>query len=232
MLADHVLYIDSEALIVDKPAGLPVDPPRDGALSVQNHLVALMLGYREWPLPVHRLDRDTSGCLMLGRSAKAHKRLALAFEAGLVAKRYLAVLDGVPQGAMVGGAMVGEGGTIDLPLAKTSSAEAGWRIVPGAGLKGAKVARTAWTLIAIADGRALVELRPETGRTHQLRVHAASGLGLPIVGDAVYGAAHAGGLMLHAADLALERPGKPRIAAHAPFPPRFAALGFADPDAG
>lgn len=96
MLADHVLYLDSEALIVDKPQGLPVDPPRDGGLSVDNHLQALMLGYREWPRPVHRLDRDTSGCLMLGRSEKAHKRLGQAFEAGLVEKRYLAILDGIP----------------------------------------------------------------------------------------------------------------------------------------
>ena len=227
MLADHVLYLDSEALIVDKPSGLPVDPPRDGSLSVENHLQALMLGYREWPRAVHRLDRDTSGCLMLARSAKAHKRLSLAFEAGLVEKRYLAVIDGVPDPDGLG-----ESGMIDLPLVKVSTKEEGWRIIPAKdGAKGAKAARTQWELMSVADGRALISFRPETGRTHQLRVHALAGLGHAITGDINYGTAHSGGLMLHAADLRLEREGKTLIIAHAPFPARFAALGFADPDA-
>jgi tRNA pseudouridine32 synthase/23S rRNA pseudouridine746 synthase len=223
MLADHVLHIDSEALIVDKPAGLPVDAPRDGSLSVENHLQSLMLGYREWPRAVHRLDRDTSGCLMLGRSEKAHKRLSLAFEQGLVEKRYLAIIDGVPEG---------ESGTIDMPLTKVSTKEEGWRIIPAAeDSKGAKAARTRWEVMSIADGRALIAFHPETGRTHQLRVHAASGLGHAIVGDPVYGTAHEGGLMLHAVDLRLAREGKTLISGHAPFPARFVALGFTDPDA-
>lgn len=223
MLVDNVLYLDSEALIVDKPAGLPVDAPRDGSLSVENHLQSLMLGYREWPRAVHRLDRDTSGCLMLGRSDKAHKRLSLAFEQGLVEKRYLAILDGVPEG---------ESGLIDMALTKVSTKEEGWRIIPAeTGTKGAKAARTAWELMSVADGRALISFRPETGRTHQLRVHAASGLGHAIVGDPMYGSTHDGGLMLHAVDLRLAREGKSLIEAHAPFPTRFAALGFNDPDA-
>lgn len=223
MLADHVLYLDSEALIVDKPQGLPVDPPRDGALSVENHLQALMLGYREWPRPVHRLDRDTSGCLMLGRSDKALKRLGQAFEAGLVEKRYLAILDGIP---------AEEAGTVTMWLGKTSTKEDGWRIVPmPEGSKGAKSSRTHWELMATADGRALVSFRPESGRTHQLRVHSASGLGFPITGDAQYGSTHPGTMMLHASHLRLERPGKALITAHAPMPGRFRALGFTDPDA-
>ena len=223
MLADHILYFDSEALIVDKPAGLPVDAPRDGGLSVDNHLQALMLGYREWPRAVHRLDRDTSGCLMLGRSIKAHKRLSDAFAAGLVTKRYLAIIDGVPDG---------ESGSIDMALSKVSSAAEGWKMVAAApGAAGAKAASTLWEVMAVADGRALVAFRPATGRTHQLRVHAASGLGHAIVGDPIYGAAHPAGMMLHAANLALVRDGKSPIAAHAPFPARFAALGFRDPDA-
>lgn len=223
MLADHVLYIDSEALIVDKPQGLPVDPPRDGSLSVENHLQALMLGYREWPRPVHRLDRDTSGCLMLGRSEKAHKRLGQAFEAGLVEKRYLAILDGIP---------AEESGLVEMHLVKTSTREDGWRIVPAEeGTKDAKASRTHWEVMATADGRALVSFRPETGRTHQLRVHAASGVGFPISGDAQYGSDHPGTMMLHASHLRLERPGKALIDAHAPMPDRFKALGFTDPDA-
>lgn len=219
MLSDHILYFDSEALIVDKPTGLPVDPPRDGGLSVENHLQGLMLGNREWPKAVHRLDRDTSGCLMFGRSTKAHKRLSDAFAAGRVAKRYLAILDGEPDG---------EAGTIDLALAKVSTKEDGWRIVVS---DNGKAAVTDWEVMAMADGRTLVALRPRTGRTHQLRVHCATGLGCAIVGDSVYGSADPAGLMLHAANLALTREGKAAIAAHAPFPARFAALGFSDPDA-
>ncbi len=219
MLTDHVLHLDSEALILDKPAGLPVDAPRDGSLSVENHLQSLMFGYRSWPRSVHRLDRDTSGCLMLGRSDKAHKRLALAFEQGLVRKRYLAVITGIPEG---------ESGEITMALGKTSTKEEGWRIVPDAA---GKAATTQWELMATHGMLALLALTPLTGRTHQLRVHMASGLGHPIVGDSVYGSADDAGLMLHAADLTLERAGKTLISAHAPFPARFTALGFTDPDA-
>lgn len=219
MLADHILYFDSEALIVDKPAGLPVDPPRDGSLSVENHLQALTLGNREWPKAVHRLDRDTSGCLMFGRSTKAHKRLSDAFAAGLVDKRYLAVLDAIPSE---------DSGTITLALDKVSTKMDGWRIIVR---PSGKAAVTHWEVMAVRDGRALVALRPETGRTHQLRVHMASGLETAITGDTLYGTAAPGGLMLHASDIALAREGKARIAAHAPFPARFAALGFTDPDA-
>jgi tRNA pseudouridine32 synthase/23S rRNA pseudouridine746 synthase len=118
-------------------------------------------------------------------------------------------------------------GTIDMPLGKRSTIEAGWRMVPD---PTGKPARTGWTVLAVADGRALLELRPETGRTHQLRVHAASGIGHAITGDPYYGTAHAGGMMLHASDLSIARGAKSAIAAHAPFPARFAALGFADPD--
>lgn len=219
MLADHVLFIDNEALIVDKPAGLPVDPPRNGGLSVENHCQALMLGYKAWPKPAHRLDRDTSGCLLLGRSDKSHKRLSRAFEEGQVTKRYLAVIDGVPAATS---------GTIDMPLGKRSSVEEGWRMVPD---PAGKPSRTAWSMLSVADGRALIELLPETGRTHQLRVHAASGIGHAITGDPYYGVAHVGGMMLHAADLSIARGTKPPMSAHAPFPTRFAALGFTDPDA-
>ena len=121
MLADHLLFIDAEAMVLDKPAGLPVNPVRDGAISLENHLDSLRFGYRRWPTAVHRLDRDTSGCLLLARNPRAHKRFAAAFEAGLVTKEYLAVVEGVPAEAE---------GRIDLPLAKISSREAGWRIVP------------------------------------------------------------------------------------------------------
>lgn len=209
MHGDRVLFIDGEALVIDKPAGLPVDRPRDGSLSLENHLESLRFGFQRWPQPVHRLDRDTSGCLLLSRNPKAHARFQQAFEQGLVEKRYLAILDGVPEG---------EGGTIDLPLGKVSTLEQGWRMV--ADPKG-KAARTEWRLVAVRDGRALVEFRPATGRTHQIRVHAATGLGVAVVGDPVYGAGAPGGMMLHAAALTVPRTNKDPIVAEAPLPDRF-----------
>jgi tRNA pseudouridine32 synthase/23S rRNA pseudouridine746 synthase len=216
MLDEHILFIDGEAIVIDKPSGLPVDPPRDGGLSLENHLQSLSFGFRRWPSAVHRLDRDTSGCLLLARNPKAHKRFAAAFEEGRVSKTYLAVLDGLPAVAE---------GLVDLPLVKISSREKGWRM---AGDPNGKPARTAWRLIAEVEGRSLVEFRPTTGRTHQLRVHAASGIGVPILGDPVYGKG-GGTSLLHASKLTVPRDGKPAVAAHAPLPDRFAALGFAEP---
>ena len=212
MHGDHVLFLDGEALVIDKPAGLPVDPPRDGSLSLENHLDSLKFGFKRWPHPVHRLDRDTSGCLLLSRNPKAHARLQQAFERGAVEKTYLAVLDGVPEG---------EGGVIDLALAKVSTREDGWRMV---GDPTGKAARTAWRLLSVTEGRACVEFKPETGRTHQIRVHAASGLGVAVIGDPVYGRADPRGMMLHAHKLVVPREGKDPVIAEAPMPERFAGL--------
>lgn len=214
MLADHILFIDAEAIVLDKPAGLPVDRPRDGSISLENHLQSLTFGFQRWPLAVHRLDRDTSGCLLLARNPKAHKRFQQAFEAGQVKKSYIAVLEGVPEA---------DSGLIELPLIKISSAQKGWRMT---GDSKGKQARTRWTVIDRHEYRTLVHFEPETGRTHQIRVHAAEGLRTPIVGDAVYGR---GGepMLLHAWRLMVPRPPKEPIFAEAPIPERFAAAGFA-----
>lgn len=216
MLADRIIFLDGEAIVIDKPSGLPVDSPRDRSPSVESMLDELRMGFQRLPVAVHRIDRDTSGCLLLARNPGAVKRFGQAFEAGTVSKRYMAVLEGVPDG--------GEG-LIDLPLAKVSSREEGWRMV---GRANGKAARTRWRTLQIKDGRALVEFLPETGRTHQLRVHAAEGLGMPIVGDPVYG--RGGGrepyLLLHAASLRLPRANKPDVFAEAPLPGRFAEAGF------
>ena len=95
--------------------------------------------------------------------------------------------------------------------------------------KKGKPAVTHWRTLAVEGGRTLVEFRPETGRTHQIRVHAASGLGVPLLGDPVYGSKGAARrTMLHAAGLIVPREGKPPIEAAAPLPADFAALGFSD----
>jgi tRNA pseudouridine32 synthase/23S rRNA pseudouridine746 synthase len=214
MLQDLVLFIDGEAIVIDKPAGLPVDRPRDGSMSLEDRLDELTFGFQRLPVAIHRLDRDTSGCLLLARNPKAMKRFGQAFEAGAVTKRYVAVLDGVPET---------DSGLIDLPLAKVSTAATGWRM---RGDPRGKPARTRWKLIERGQGRALVAFYPETGRTHQIRVHAAEGMGMPIMGDSVYGAGKGEAMMLHAAALTVPRPGKPDVHAEAPLPERFAAAGF------
>jgi tRNA pseudouridine32 synthase / 23S rRNA pseudouridine746 synthase len=212
-----ILYEDAEALVIDKPGGLPLETPRRGGAALSDQLEALALGFRFVPVPVHRLDTDTSGCLMLARNPKALKRFARAFEDRSVTKRYLGVLAGVPA--------EGEG-IVELALAKISSAGAGWRMIPA---RKGRPSITRWRMLAEQGGRALVEFRPETGRTHQIRVHAASGIGIPLLGDPVYGGkAGARRTMLHAAGLEVPRSGKPPIVALAPLPPDFAALGFTD----
>ena len=212
-----ILFEDGEALVIDKPAGLPVDRPRAGGRSLADHLDELRLGFQREPAPVHRLDTDTSGCLLLARNPKALVRFARAFEERLVEKRYLGILAGE----------VGEDeGTIALSLSKISSAEKGWRMIAA---KKGKPAVTHWRRLAVAGGRTLIEFRPETGRTHQIRIHALAGLGVPLAGDPVYGSKSSGPrTMLHAAGLTVPRGEKPAIVAEAPLPADFAALGFAD----
>lgn len=213
LLTDHVLFIDGEALILDKPAGLPVDAPRDGSMSLENHLASLTFGFQRWPLPVHRLDRDTSGCLLLARNPKAHKRFAAAFEAGTVEKRYVAVVDGIPSD---------DEGTIALSLKKVSTPAQGWRMIAA---KAGKAAVTHWRKIGENDGRALIAFTPETGRTHQIRVHAQHGLGFGIMGDPVYGNG-VGPMLLHSRFLSVPRGDKPPAQATAPLPATFAQAGF------
>jgi tRNA pseudouridine32 synthase/23S rRNA pseudouridine746 synthase len=208
MLADRILYLDGEAIVLDKPAGLPVDEPRRGGDSLYARLDELKMGFHRPPLAMHRLDQDTSGCLLLARNPKAMKRFQQAFEGREVQKFYLAV---------IAAAIHEENGIIDLALAKTSSAQAGWRMVAD---PVGQPATTSFRRIAVRDGQTLVEFQPLTGRTHQLRVHAREAFGSGIVGDRVYGVP-GGPMLLHASRLVVPRKGKPPIDVTAPLPDHF-----------
>ena len=116
-----ILYEDGEALVIDKPGGLPIERPRAGGPSLEDHLEELKLGFQRPPVAVHRIDTDTSGCLLMARNPKALKRFARAFEERSVGKRYLGILAGV---------LAEREGTIELALSKISSAEKGWRMIP------------------------------------------------------------------------------------------------------
>ena len=216
-----ILYEDGEALVINKPAGLPIEQPRAGGLSLENHSESLKLGFARAPVAVHRIDTDTSGCLLMARNPKALKRFSAAFEARVVEKVYLGI---------VAGPVEGDAGTIELSLTKISSAEAGWRMIAA---KKGKEAVTHWRKLVERGGNTLVEFRPETGRTHQIRVHAEHGLGHALLGDPVYGNGRsAKRTMLHARALVVQREGKPPISAVAPLPADFLALGFSDDDLG
>ncbi len=138
-LEDRILFVDGEAIVIDKPAGLPVDAPRSGGDSVEARIEELSLGFKRPPVPMHRLDRDTSGCLLFARNPKARARFQQAFERGEVAKSYLAVVDGE---------IADEEGVIELPIAKISSAVGGWRMVVDEGGKAVRYA-----MEAAGDGR-------------------------------------------------------------------------------
>ena len=218
-LEDRILFVDAEAIVIDKPEGLPVDTPRAGGDSIEARIDELKLGFKRSPVPMHRLDRDTSGCLLLARNPRARAHFQQAFEQGDVTKTYIAVLDGLVDG---------DEGLIDLPVAKISSAKGGWRMVVNGG---GKAAATRWRKIAEADSQTLVEFQPMSGRTHQIRVHAARGLGAAIAGDPVYSLpddAELGGMtlpdsgmLLHSRRIVVPRDLKKPIDVTAPVPDRF-----------
>lgn len=205
-----VLYRAPGLLVVDKPAGLAVTTPRRGGPSVER-LLARQLGPRHRPRAVHRLDRDTSGCLAVALRAAELRWLAAAFAAGAVGKLYLAIVAPGPDE---------ETGEVAAPLAKRSSRAAGWRMAVD---PQGRPAVTRWRVLARRGESALLLLQPQTGRTHQLRVHAqALAPGGAIVGDPIYGRGEPGGLLLHAAVLELPGP-RARAVVTSPLPGRFPA---------
>ncbi len=173
LLVDRVLFRDAMMLVIDKPAGLPVHAGPGGGPNLEQFFDALRFGLPRLPALAHRLDRDTSGCLILGRHRKALARLGKMFQNGRIAKTYWAVVVGGPPDSE---------GTIDLPLQKVNRKD-GWRMFAD---PAGQTAVTGYSVLGKADGFSFVEFHPQTGRTHQIRVHAAA-IGCPILGDPIYG---------------------------------------------
>ncbi|MDD2876242.1 MAG: RNA pseudouridine synthase [Acidiphilium sp.] len=195
-----ILYQSTRLLIIDKPAGLACHAGPHSGASVEDFFPYWRRGH-DGPWLAHRLDTDTAGCLAIARRKTTLIALQAAFAAHTVQKTYWAVVRGVPHDSA---------GTITTPLSKQTD-PSGWRMVANSrGLP----AVTDWHVLARGSGRALLELTPGTGRTHQLRVHCA-GMGHPIIGDPVYGTA-AEGLCLLARRLVL--PLDPRVEVEASMP--------------
>ena len=260
----RVLYRDALMLVLDKPAGLPVHPGPKGGETLHQHLDALRFGLPRRPEVAHRLDRETSGCLVLGRHPKALARLGELFKRGAVDKVYWAVVEGGPnedegeisfslapksphrgwwmkvdpqgQPALTRWRVLGRADA--PPPAPTSAADSGLdpdALAPRAPLRSVPPSLPSPARGEGAEARAhapgcpfgatprltLLELRPITGRTHQLRVHCAAS-GWPILGDAIYGTAPrfgGPGLHLHARSVTVPLyPKRPPITVQAPLP--------------
>jgi len=176
----RLIYRDALMLVIDKPAGMAVHRGPKGGESLEDHFDALRFGLPRSPALAHRLDRDTSGCLALGRHRKALAELGRLFKNGAIGKTYWAVVEGGP---------AEDAGRIDLALGRLDDTR-GWWMKPD---PDGQPAVTEWKVLgrsAAAGGPALtwLALEPLTGRTHQLRVHCAA-MGWPIVGDDIYGGA-------------------------------------------
>jgi tRNA pseudouridine32 synthase/23S rRNA pseudouridine746 synthase len=224
-LLARVLYRDGLMLVIDKPAGLPVHRGPKGGASLEDHFDALRFGLPRAPALAHRLDKDTSGCLVLGRHRKALAHLGLLFKHGKVGKTYWAVAEGSP---------AQDEGTIDLSLGRLNDARGWWMKPDPRGVP----AVTKWRVMGRTLGLAWLALEPVTGRTHQLRVHC-SAMGWPIVGDAIYGTAPRSGgpiLHLHAREVVIPiSKNREPVRVTAPVPPhmveRLTACGWVIPAA-
>ena len=210
-MLSRLLYRDGMMLVVDKPAGLSVHRGPKGGASLEDYFDALRFGLPRDPALAHRLDKDTSGCLVLGRHRKALALLGKLFKSGNIGKIYWAVVEGGP---------AADEGRIDIPLGKLDE-DRGWWMKPD---PNGKPSSTTWKVMGRTDGHAWLALEPLTGRTHQLRVHCAE-MGFPILGDPIYGSApRQGGIPLHLHSrqivVAISK-NKPAVVVDAPAPPHM-----------
>jgi tRNA pseudouridine32 synthase/23S rRNA pseudouridine746 synthase len=208
----RLLHRDGLMLVIDKPAGIAVHNGPKGGESLEDHFDALRFGLPRNPSLAHRLDRGTSGCLILGRHRKALEKLGLLFKQGRIAKTYWAVVDGDPKG---------DEGEIDLALGRLDVTRGWWMQVDPFG----QPSRTRWRVLGRGvtdEGQpiAFMAFEPLTGRTHQIRVHAAS-QGWPVAGDPIYGAGQRPGappLQLHARAVSVPLPKDDPTRVTAPVP--------------
>jgi tRNA pseudouridine32 synthase/23S rRNA pseudouridine746 synthase len=232
-MVSRLLYRDGQMLVIDKPAGLAVhrgspNSKDRGRQSLEDHFDTLRFDLPRLPALAHRLDRDTSGCLVLGRHRKALAELGKLFRNGAIDKTYWAVVEGAP---------ATEEGVIDLPLGRLDDKIGWWMKHDPNG----QTAVTKWRVMGQCSDPALTWLALEllTGRTHQIRVHCAE-MGWPVVGDAIYGnAPRQGGpvLQLHAREIVVPLyENRDPIRVTAPVPEhmheRLEACGWRGEDSG
>ena len=208
-----VLYEDDDVMVVNKPSGLLTHAK--GGLSTEPTVAEIIRPKTSFasdtdrPGIVHRLDRDTSGVLIIAKTTEAAAHLQRQFAQRTTKKTYLAVTDGVPKLAAA---------KIDLPIGRNPAAPSTFRVDPNG-----KPAQTTYRVLAATDAQALIELNPTTGRTHQLRVHMAH-LNTPLLGDRVYGKPDTNRLMLHAHKLEITLPSGERKTFETAIPSVFTEL--------
>lgn len=207
----RILYRDACMLVINKPAGIAVHVTAHDKVALDQCFHHLQFGLPRPPALAHRLDRGTSGCLVLGRHRKALERLGKLFEKQRVEKTYYAIVAGVPEASE---------GIIDAPILKSGERSLWKMSLDAAG----QPATSHYRVLGSEGGISALALSPKTGRTHQLRLHCAFALGCPILGDPFYGdAAYATmPMMLHAAQVKIPYyPNKPAIDVTAPLPPHM-----------
>lgn len=179
-IVDRILYRDALILVLDKPSGIAVHTANGGLYNLERYFPALQFGLPNPPTLAHRLDRGTSGCLVLARHREAARRLGVLFSQNSIKKSYWAIVEG----NFPSGDYPKNEGRIDLPLSKLSTSKKHWwmKVDQENGVP----AITDYRVLGRGNGFTWLELTPQTGRTHQLRVHCAA-LGHPILGDYIYG---------------------------------------------
>lgn len=206
-----ILYKDAAVIILNKPTGIAVHRTPKGDPCLEAHFHALKFGLPRAPALAHRLDKMTSGCLVLGRNTGSLARLGKLFESGRIAKRYIAIVSGAPVEAR---------GRVSRPIKRIDLGRGKWEFTCA---DDGQEAHSDYEVLASSGAHSLLSLWPRTGRTHQLRLHCQA-LGCPIVGDVFYGGGE-GSLMLHAYQVMIPSgSGQPRIECHAPFPDHMHAF--------